>query len=40
MKKELGDQPMLNVRSRGIHCHGREFSDDEVENLYLHLSRG
>ena len=40
MQKELGDQPMLNVRSRGIHCHGREFSADEVENLYLHLSRG
>ena len=40
MQKELGDQPKLNVRSRGIHCHGREFSADEVENLYLHLSRG
>ena len=40
MQEELGDQPMLNVRSRGIHCHGREFSADEVENLYLHLSRG
>ena len=31
---------LTNVRSRGIHCHGCEFSADELENLYLHLSRG
>jgi len=40
MQEELGDAPKLKVRSRFIHCHGREFSADEVENLYLHLSRG
>ncbi len=40
MTDELGDTPMLNVRSQGIHCKGREFTADEVENLYLYLSRG
>ena len=40
MPDELGDTPMLNVRSRGIHCRGREFTPDEVSNIYLHLSRG
>ena len=40
MQEELGDAPKLNVRSRFIHCHGREFTQDEVSNLYLFLSRG
>jgi predicted P-loop ATPase len=40
MSDELGDTPMLNVRSQGIHCQGREFSPDEVDNLYLYFSRG
>ena len=31
---------MLNVRSRGIHCGGREFTSQEIEHLYLDLSRG
>lgn len=40
MQEELGDAPKLNVRSRFIHCHEREFTQDEVSNLYLFLSRG
>ena len=40
MQEELGDAPKLNVRSRFIHYHGREFTQDEVSNLYLFLSRG
>ena len=39
MQEELGDAPKLNVRSRFIHCHGGEFTQDEVSNLYLCLSR-
>ena len=35
-----GERPMLNVRSRGIHCGGREFTSQEIEHLYLDLSRG
>ena len=40
MRDELGDTPKLNVRTRGIECRGREFTPDEVDNLYLHMSRG
>ena len=40
MRDELGDTPKLNVRTRGIECRGRDFTPDEVDNLYLHMSRG
>ena len=40
MRDELGDVPKLNVRSRGVHCRGQEFSAEEIGNLYLFLSRG
>ena len=40
MRDELGDAPKLNVRSRGVHCRGQEFSAEEIGNLYLFLSRG
>ena len=29
-----------SYRLRGIECRGREFTPDEVNNLYLHMSRG
>ena len=40
MSKELGDTPKLNVRTRGVHCQGREVTGDAIGNLYLHLSKG
>ena len=40
MQEMLGDAPKLNVGSLFIHCHEREFTQDEVSNLYLFLSRG
>ncbi len=40
MSEALGDSPLFNVRTHGIHCKDHELTADEVDNFYLTLSRG